>query len=74
MKKAKSRGKKMTPKLREKIQSKIHSSHWKSSDTAEQPYSGQNILNKIYKSSKTREEKKSLRSTFACFLTAIAKV
>ena len=35
MKKAKCRGKKMTPKLREKIQSKIHSSHWKSSDTAE---------------------------------------
>ena len=33
-----------------------------------------NKWNKIYKSSKTREEKKSLRSTFPCFLTAITKV
>ena len=32
------------------------------------------ILGKIEKSSKTRQEKKSLRSIFACFLTAIAKV
>ena len=35
---------------------------------------GQSICNKIEKSSKNREEKKSLRSTFVCFLTAIAKV
>ena len=36
--------------------------------------SGQNIWNKIEKSSKTGQDKKSLISTFACFLTAIAKV
>ena len=36
--------------------------------------SGQNIWNKIGKSSKTGQDKKSLISTFACFLTAIAKV
>ena len=35
---------------------------------------GQNIWNKIGKSSKTIKDKKSLISTFACFLTAIAKV
>ena len=35
---------------------------------------GQNIWNKIEKSSKTGQDKKSLISTFACFLTAIAKV
>ena len=35
---------------------------------------GQNILNKIEKSSKTGQDKKSLITTFACFLTAIAKV
>ena len=35
---------------------------------------GQNISNKIEKSSKTGQIKKSLISTFACFLTAIAKV
>ena len=35
---------------------------------------GQNIWNKIEKSSKTGPEKKSLISTFGCFLTAIAKV
>ena len=35
---------------------------------------GQNIWNKIEKSSKTGQEKKSLISTFACFLTGIAKV
>ena len=34
----------------------------------------QNILNKIEKSSKIGENKKSLISAFACFLTAIAKV
>ena len=33
----------------------------------------QNISNKIEKSSKTELEKKNLISTFACFLTAIAK-
>ena len=36
--------------------------------------SGQNIWNKIDKSSKTRQVKKNLISTFACFLTVIAKV
>ena len=35
---------------------------------------GQNIWNKIEKSSKIGQEKKSLISTFAYFLTAIAKV
>ena len=35
---------------------------------------GQNIWNKIDKSSKTGQDKKSLISTFACFLTATAKV
>ena len=35
---------------------------------------GQNIWNKWEKSSKTGQEKKSLVSIFACFLTAIAKV
>ena len=35
---------------------------------------GQNIWNKLKKSSKTGQEKKSLVSTFASFLTAIAKV
>ena len=35
---------------------------------------GQNISNKIEKSSKTGQDKKSLISTFACSLTAIAKV
>ena len=35
---------------------------------------GQNIWNKIEKSSKTGQDKKSLISTFACFLTATAKV
>ena len=35
---------------------------------------GQNIWNKVEKSSKTGQVKKSLISTFACFLTAIAKV
>ena len=35
---------------------------------------GQNIWNKIKKSSKTGQDKKSLISTFACFLTATAKV
>ena len=34
----------------------------------------QNICNKQEKSSKTGENKKSLISTFACFLTATAKV
>ena len=34
----------------------------------------QNIWNKEEKSSKTGHHKKSLISTFACFLTAIAKV
>ena len=33
----------------------------------------QNISNKIEKSSKTELENKNLISTFACFLTAIAK-
>ena len=33
---------------------------------------GQNIWNKIEKSSKTGQGKKSLISTFACFLTATA--
>ena len=36
--------------------------------------SGQNIWNKIENSSKTGQDKKSLISAFACFLTAIAKV
>ena len=35
---------------------------------------GQNIWNKIEKSSKTRQEKKGLISTFARFCTAITKV
>ena len=35
---------------------------------------GQDIWNKIEKSSKTGQDKKSLISNFACFLTAIAKV
>ena len=35
---------------------------------------GQNIWHKIEKSSKTGQDKKSLISTFACFLTATAKV
>ena len=35
---------------------------------------GQDIWNKIEKSSKTGQDKKSLISTFACFLTAAAKV
>ena len=35
---------------------------------------GQNMWNKIEKSSKTGQVKKSLISTFACFLSAIAKV
>ena len=35
---------------------------------------GQNIWNKLKKSSKTGQEKKSLVSIFVCFLTAIAKV
>ena len=34
---------------------------------------GQTIWNKIDKSSKTREEKKSLKSTFACFLLLLPK-
>ena len=34
----------------------------------------QNIWNKLEKSSKTGQGKKSLMSTFACFLTATAKV
>ena len=35
---------------------------------------GQNICNKIGKSSKTGQDKKILISTFACFLSATAKV
>ena len=35
---------------------------------------GQNVWNKIEKSSKTEQDKKSLIYTFACFLTASAKV
>ena len=35
---------------------------------------GQNIWNKRKKSSKTGQDKKSLISTFACVLTAIAKI
>ena len=34
----------------------------------------QNIWNKLEKSSKTGQDKKSLISTFACFLTATTKV
>ena len=34
----------------------------------------QNIRNKLEKSSKIGQEKKSLTSAFACFLTAIAKI
>ena len=34
----------------------------------------QNIQHKIKKSSKTAQDKKSLISTFACFLTALAKI
>ena len=34
----------------------------------------QDIWNKLKKSSKTGQDKKSLISTFACFLTATAKV
>ena len=33
-----------------------------------------NIQNKIEKSSKTAQDKKSLASTFACFFTALAKI
>ena len=36
--------------------------------------SAQNIRNKLEKSSKTGQIKKSLIYTFACFLTAIAKM
>ena len=36
--------------------------------------SGQNIWYEIDKANKTGQKKKSLISTFACFLTAIAKV
>ena len=35
---------------------------------------GQSIWNKMEKSSKTGQEKKSLLSIFTCFLTAVAKV
>ena len=35
---------------------------------------GQNIWSRIEKSSKTGQDKKSLISTFACFLTATTKV
>ena len=35
---------------------------------------GQNIWNKIKKSNKIGQDKKSLISAFACFLTAITKV
>ena len=35
---------------------------------------GQNIWNKINKSSETGQDKKILIPTFACFLTAVAKV
>ena len=35
---------------------------------------GQNIWKKIEKSSKTRQDKKGLIYTFACFLTATAKL
>ena len=35
---------------------------------------GQNIWNKIEKSSKTGQDKKSLTSAFLCSFTAIAKV
>ena len=35
---------------------------------------GQNIWTKLEKSSKTGQEKESLVSAFACFLTAICKV
>ena len=35
---------------------------------------GQSIWSRIEKSSKTGQDKKSLMSTFACFLTATAKV
>ena len=35
---------------------------------------GQNIWHEIDKPNKTGQKKKSLISTFACFLTAIAKV
>ena len=34
----------------------------------------QNICNKLEKSSKTGQDKKSLISTFRCFLTATAKI
>ena len=35
---------------------------------------GQNTMNKIDKSSKIGQDKESLTSTFACFLTAVTKV
>ena len=35
---------------------------------------GQSMWNKIEKSGKTEWDKKSLKSTLACFLTALAKV
>ena len=35
---------------------------------------GENILNKVEKFSKIGQYKKSLTSTFVCFLTAIAKL
>ena len=35
---------------------------------------GQSIWNKIEKSSKTGQEKKSLISSFACYMTAIADI
>ena len=45
------------------------------SQTFKQTYNpGQNIWNKLEKSSKIGQKKESLITTFACFLTAIAKV
>ena len=49
--------------------------YWQQYILAEVTYNpGQNIRNKIEKSSKTGQDKKSLISTFVWFLTAIAKI
>ena len=50
----------------------IRRNYWFSAISIDNP--GQGIWSRIEKSSKTGQEKRGLISTFACFLTAIAKV
>ena len=50
----------------------IRRNYWFSAISIDNP--GQGTWSRIEKSSKTGQEKKGLISTFACFLTAIAKV